>query len=421
MQSNNLLILIKAKLNILIYRAIGSDLIILAIQKQLKMKLFILYLLSFSCLGVVGQTKIPVINANTKTAKIYEEGNSVKGWGIDPDVPLDTYVTGKFSTTKLVKFKTDRDSISFRVKPGSHYDFIVLLNGKDSCLTRIQAREKKAYRASNLKFSDSIPFFVNKFNTNLVNVVLNNTDTLKMNFDTGATEFSLLNSVIEKKLKSSPKLYNTFHNIQVGRRNYSSKIYDTQNVGDQADGLMGWDLFDGLIVELNYDKNLMIIHSKLPKTASKRCGFSKFSINYINDKPFIESKFAQDGITNKSWFLFDLGYQRTIILDRDLLQASQFPVNKMKVIRKAMLHGTHNNEIPVITANLSKLQLGPFVLNDVPAQLLEQNKPMPGINIHILGNDVLKRFNTFLDFQNDVIYLKPNKSYGVEYADQKKS
>lgn len=377
----------------------------------------LLFLLS---LKLIAQQKLPVINAQSRSARIYEEGNSVKGWGIDPKVALDTYTTSKISGKKTVKFKTDIDSISVKLKQGEKFDFIVLLDRKDSCRTRLQGREAKNYSTLKPEIADSIPFNVNKFNTNLVNVVLNNIDTLSMNFDTGATEFSLLEKVLETKVKSKPKLYNSLNEIKLGHRSYYSKIYDTQNVGDQADGLMGWDLFDGYVIELNYDKNLMVIHSKLPKAVSLNRSFSKFKINYINDKPFIESKISQNGVINKNWFLFDLGYQRTVMLDRELLQNNNFPADKMEVIKKVMLHGTRNNEIPVITANLEKLELGPFLLKNLPAQLLGENKPMRGINIHILGNEILKRFNTFLDFQKDVIYLMPNQSFNLNYADQKK-
>lgn len=378
----------------------------------------LLYLLS---LKLSAQHKLPVINAHSKTARIYEAGNSVKAWGINPKIALDTYTSGKIRGKKYIKFKTDIDSISVKLKQGERFDFIVLLNGKDSCITRIQGREAKNYRNLKPAIADSVPFVVNKFNTNLVDVVLNNTDTLTMNFDTGATEFSLLGTVLEKKVKSKPELYNSFNEIKLGDRSYYSKIYDTQNVGDQADGLMGWDLFDGYIVELNYDKNLMVIHSKLPKAVSHNRGFSKFKINYINNKPFIESKISQNGIENKNWFLFDLGYQSTVMLDRDLLKKNDFPADKMEVIKKVMLHGTQNNEIPVITANLEKLQLGTFLLRNIPAQLLGENKPMRGINIHILGNEILKRFHTFLDFQKDVVYLMPNESFNLDFTDRRKS
>ena len=385
------------------------------------MKFLVTLLFISLCLNVVAQHTLPLIHASSKSAKIEEEGNSVSNWGINPKIALDTYTTNKLRKKKTVVFKTDIDSITFHIKPGEKQDFIVLLNGKDSCLTRIQAREGKNYNALKPQVNDSIPFFVNKFNTNLVNVVFNKTDTLTMNFDTGATEFSLTTAVLGKKVKSDPKLYNTFYDIKLGNRIYTSKVYDTQLVGDEADGLMGWDLFDGLVVELNYDKNLMIIHSKLPKNVKQRNGYSGFEINYINDRPFIESKIVQGGVINKNWFLFDLGYQRTVMLDQDLLKKNHFPADQMKVIKKVMLHGTKNNEIPVVTANLQKLQIGSFELHNVPAQLLGENKPMRGINVHILGNEVLKRFNTFLDFQKDMIYMAPNQSFDLDYVDQKKS
>lgn len=384
------------------------------------MKLAIALLLASISLSASAQKKLPLVVANSKSAKIYEDGNSVLAWGINPKITLDTYTTNKLTKAKTVKFKTDVDSITFKIKPGEKQDFIVLLNGKDSCLTRIQGPVLKNYSKLEPEVHDSIPFFVNKYNTNLVKVVFNNTDSLQMNFDSGATEMSLTNDVLAKKVKSNPKLYDTVYDIKLGNRIYKSKIYDTQVVGNEADGLMGWDIFDGMVVELNYDKDLMVLHSKMPKEVIGNPHFSKFKIRYINNRPFIESKIIQSGVQDTKWFLFDLGYQRTAMLDQDLLKKGQFPTDRMEVIKKVILHGTHNNEIPVITAKLQTLQMGPFVLKDVPAQILGENKPMRGIDIHILGNEVLKRFNTFIDLQKDVIYLMPNHLYDLEYTDQMK-
>jgi len=385
------------------------------------MKLLISILLICLSFNIFAQDKLPIVRANSKTATVYEEGNSASRWGINPKVSLDVYTTNKFRKFKKVKFKTDIDSITFQLKAGEKKNFIVLMNGKDSCLTQIQARNLTNYSRLKPEVHDSIAFSVNQYNTNLVNIVLNETDSLTMNFDSGATEMSLTNGVLDKKLKSKPKLYNTIHQIKLGKRLYKSKIYDTQTVGHEADGLLGWDLFDGMIVELNYDKNAMIIHSKFPENVKSNPHFYKFNISYINDRPFIESKIKQNGVTNSNWFLFDLGYQRTVMLDNDLLKQNNFPVSQMEVIKKQIVRGTQNNEIPIITANLETLQIGPFALQNVPAQILTQNKPMHGINIHILGNEVLKRFHTFFDFQKDVIYLMPNQSYKMPYLDQKKS
>ena len=109
------------------------------------------------------------------------------------------------------------------------------------------------------------------------------------------------------------------------------------------------------------------------------------------------------------------------MLDNDLLKQANFPVSDMKVIKKVIMHGVSGNEIPVITSDLQLLKIGIFELKNVPAQVLVQNKPMRGTNEYILGNDVLKRFNTVLDFQKNVIYLKPNNLFNEKYTDWKKT
>jgi len=360
------------------------------------------------------QQKVTVVRANSNKAKIYEEDNMVSGWGINPKVKPDIHTTGRITKSKKVVFKTDIDSIVVNLKPGEKKDFIVLLNGKDSCYTRIQGPEVKNFSKTKPEIHDTIPFIVNKYNTNLVRTFFNHKDSLTFNFDTGATEMSVTRDALKNRIKSNPQLYNTHYDIQIGKRTYKSEIYDHEMVGQEADGLLGWNIFDGMLVELNYDKEKMIVHSKMPKNILKDKAYSKFKIWYFNNKPFIECNMWENGVWYKEWFLVDLGYQRSVMLDNDLLKEKNFPVENMKIIKKTSLRGVSGKEIPVITANLQKIKIGKAELKNIPAQLLTTNKPMGSAKIHILGNDLLKRFNTVLDFQNNIIYLKPNTLFNKE-------
>ncbi|RFZ83488.1 hypothetical protein DYU05_15280 [Mucilaginibacter terrenus] len=385
------------------------------------MKHIFFILLAFVPFGAFCQGRLPVIKARLNQAKIYQQDEPASNWNINPHVKPDVFVAAKFIKATTVKFKTDVDSISFKLRQGEHRDFIVLLNGKDSCLTRIESPEVKDFTKLAVEIHDTIPFLLNKFNTNLVPLVFNNADTLMLNFDTGATEISFTDEALKQKIKSNPKLYNTRYAVKIGSQTLNTKIYDTRLAGNEADGLLGWDLFDGMIVELDYDHNKMMLHSRMPAPIKHDPHYARFKMRYLKNKPFIESEIRQSGAKSKSWFLFDLGYQRTAMLDNDLLRETNFPTRKMEVIKKVIMHGTRNNEVPVITANLQTLMIGKFELTNVPAQIIEQNKPLRGVNIHILGTDVLKRFNTVLDFQHNIIYLKPNHLYNTPYADQKKS
>lgn len=383
------------------------------------MKRILLLLTALLPFYTFAQKKLPVVKASAGQAKIYEQDNAVSNWYINPKIKPDVFTTGKFTKSESVKFKTDIDSIVFSISPGQKKEFIVLLNGKDSCLTQITAPALKNFSKVSPEIHDSIPFFVNKFNTNFLPVVLNGTDSLLLNFDSGANDIDFTNAALEKKVKSKLKLYNTEYGIKIGNHTYKSKIYDIELAGNETDGLLGWDIFDGMIVALDYDQNKMMVHSTMPKEILQDKQYARFKITYIKNKPFIGSEISQSGIKNKSLFMVDLGYQRTAMLDNDLLREMKFPTEKMEVIKKVMMHGTRGNEVPVTTVKLQSLKIGNFELKNVPAQVMEQNKPMPGVSVHYLGTDILKRFNTVFDFQNNVIYLKPNHLYDVAYADQK--
>lgn len=275
--------------------------------------------------------------------------------------------------------------------------------------------------AQKTTLSDSIPMIINDQNTIFIKAVFNQTDTLNLNFDTGTTELVLTNDVLQKKLKFTPKLYDTFYNLKIGNTEYQTKVYDAELTGHGTDGRFGWDFFKGKIVELNYDKNLMIVHSVLPKNVATNKEFTKLKMQFFKDLFLVESEIKESGITNNDLFLFDTGYQRTLMLDKDLLEQKGFPTEKMEILKTVIMHGAQGNEIPVITSNLKILKIGKYKLENVPVQLTNANKPVKEKNIHILGNEVLKRFNIFLDFQNNVIYLKPNHLFNDKYIEQKKS
>lgn len=380
-------------------------------------QLFLVFLAAFS-LSTSAQKKLTVIRATSANSEIYEDGKRAMAWTLTPEAKPDVYVTSKLAAATAIMLKTDRDSISFRMKPGEQKDFIVLLNGKDSCLTSFQSPVNKDLSKMKLAVRDTIPFVMNSQNTIYVKAILNATDTLSLNFDSGTTELVLTSETLKNKIRSDVKLYKAPQSLKIGSRDYTVKAYDAEKTGHDTDGRFGWNLFDGMVVELDYDRRVMIVHSEMPKNIKKDRGYAKLGIRYFKQLFFVEASLAQSGRKNTDLFLFDSGYQRTAMLDNDLLKQNNFPTEKMEVIKKVIMYGAQGNEVPVITSNLEGLKLGKFTLPNVPAQLLTTNKPLRDTNIHLLGNEVLKRFNTVLDFQENVVYLKPSKHFEDEYIER---
>lgn len=268
--------------------------------------------------------------------------------------------------------------------------------------------------------SDTIAFRMNAQNNLFVKAVFNHGDTLNLNFDTGTTELILINSVLKSRLKTVPRLYDTLYDLQIGQTMYSTKVYDAELSAQETDGRFGWDLFKSKVVELDYDKNIFVVHSKLPEGVANNKAYTKLALEFAQDLLLIKGSIEQNGVTNEDLFLVDTGYQRTVMLDNDLLKQGGFPADKMAVIKKVIMKGAQGNEIPVLTSNLGVLTIGRYKLTNVPVQQVTTNKPLKTKNIHILGNDVLKRFNTIFDWPHKVVYLKPNHLYPVAFTDQVK-
>lgn len=383
------------------------------------MKYILAFLLSIcSIIQFMAQKKLPVVKANSTKAIFLEEDSGLKtDWNIDPSIKPDIYTVSKITKgSKAVKIKTDIDSLRITLKQGEKKDFVILLNGKDSCLTRIESPVPKDFSTLKPAFHDSIRLGINEQNTMFVKAALNKTDSLILNFDTGTSNLSLTAEALKDKIKQSLK--SGVNVLSIGNKKYEGfKIYKVELSGHGTDGRFGWDLFDGMVVELNYDHGTMVVHSQLPEYVKKDKAYEPLPIQYYDKLFFVETTIKQGSKTSKDWFLFDTGYQRTVMLDGPLLREQNFPTDQMKIIKKVIMKGGQGNEIPVITANLESLSLGKYNLKNIPAQLLSESRPVNDKKMNILGNEILKRFNVFLDFKNNIVYIKPNKLFNDGYIE----
>lgn len=375
----------------------------------------------------LGQRALPFIRATSIQAVILEGKNAEPtDWRLDPGAKPDVHVISKSPKPARVWFCTDIDTLKTTLKPGQKFDFIVLLNGKDSCFTRLESPATVTrYQRQRPATHDTIPFELTEFNNLKIKACLNHTDTLYLKFDSGATGLLLTREAIAQKTGlltpqpgverpdySQMKRYNT---LNFGQLSWDSlEVYPVALSGQGTDGRFGWDLFDGRVVEIDYDRSLFIVHSTRPKIAK---GYTKLPMEYANSLFCIQGALEIQGKKYPNRFLFDNGYQRTIMLDTSLLTHQHVPEH-LKVIKKTIMKNGQGKEFPVVTVNTDGLILGQAALADIPAQKLTTFNPA-GFAVHILGNEVLKRFNTILDFQRNCVYLKPNTLRNLPYVEAK--
>nr|WP_294875751.1 hypothetical protein [uncultured Pedobacter sp.] len=232
------------------------------------------------------QSHLPVIRASSKTASIRDGKHLKKNyWAIMPERKPDYYYAEIPERTQTITFITDLDSISFPVSYGKDYDFVILLNGKDSCFTRISTRyrEFNAFtKVSSTAAPDTIPFTLGDNRKLYVDAMLNGSGVhhnqldlgaggtlinkksvgkVKMNFD---QKVNLANSDGVHEVPSASK-----NVLQIGNLVWDSiGIAVAGNMKDHEDLLIGNSLFRGKVLEVNYDKKLLIVHDALPPQAA---------------------------------------------------------------------------------------------------------------------------------------------------------
>lgn len=262
------------------------------------------------------------------------------------------------------------------------------------------------------KSFEKVPFELTPGNNIKVKTVLNKKDTLFLTFDTGAIDFYLTKVAIKKYL--NPKgLKLTMadisnENFRIGNMQWDhQQIYPIEVAAQETEGMFGWNMFAGKILEINYDENVMTVHSILPKISRR---YEKFEMEVLKEHFLINLEIAQDNQKIRSKFLFDTGFQKGLVLDNHLLTQQKFPTDKLHILKTTVLHNSNNEEIPLNTVNVQELWIGKYKIQNVSAELNTQKKPA-GYETNYIGSEILKRFNIIIDFKNQIVYMKPNRKY----------
>jgi hypothetical protein len=385
-------------------------------------KIFILSAFLCGSHLLFGQIKLPLIKANDASITI-KDGSEISknSWTLTPEAKPDIYVANRTRSTKTVTFYTDLDSISFKIKPNSKFDFIILLQGKDSCFTQIRSAvqesgQKKKMNRQPFAKPDTIPFILTSFNNIIVKTIINQNDTLNLMFHTAVTALSLTKEGLHKtSLKMDGRSvvkswggatnaeYRNFNAIQIGQLKWDSlRMTISDYSGQGSDGKFGYDLFKNKVLEINYDNNIMVAHNSLPKSLK---GYSKLPISYVSGSFFIEADVKVAKHTYKVPFMFHSGYGGSLILSNKFIEENRLE-GKLDTVGVQLLKDSYGNEIKNIIARIPSIKVGKSNFTDLSIGLMAKGSSQ--ISSSIFGNDLLKRFNVFIDFPNDYIYLKPN-------------
>jgi predicted aspartyl protease len=279
----------------------------------------------------------------------------------------------------------------------------------------------------------SIPFQVHR-NLIIVSTTLNGKGPFNFLLDTGVnfsiiTDPSIADSVDlprGRPLKltgagegSALEAYATYGiNVKIGSITGREQAFAVLNedilrlsnyVGTPVHGMLGYDFFKNLVVEINFPNLTITVHN--PETYRYKGRGSTIPIELENRKPYVQATTQlEDGTTLPIKLIVDTGAGHALSLETHSNEALKLPE---KVLRSQLgigLGGVVNGYI----GRTQSFTLGNYTLKNVITSFPDYDEVGAKTDIPRNGNlgiDLLKRFTLVIDYPNSVIHLRPNRLF----------
>ena len=385
--------------------------------------------------SVAADDQLPVVRAGSPRVDIQDGNRLLRGtWSVSPGTDLDVYYARRSKGERKVTFRTDVDSISFQVRPGQSYDFVVLLDGKHRCRSRISTMRETCRKDGdpNAPAEDAIPFTIGGDHKIHIAGRINDSEPLDLLLDMGADTLVLYPSARAKNVNvridgkagnagtggTATRDSSNDNSVALGKLRWDHEsVLLIEKQADRSDGIVGHNVFDDKVVEFDYDAMLVRISDAVPERAAV---WTALPIEFQGTLPAVQARFEGGPEVFEEWLVLDTGSSTSVYLNQKTAVQQRLP-GTMKTLGTSWMRGVGEGTARNEVVRLPKLSLGNLELRDVPLHV-RANGPQAddGLSGH-LGMDVLKRFNTVLDFQNDVAYFSPSEqnrtAYRLDYDD----
>lgn len=175
------------------------------------------------------------------------------------------------------------------------------------------------------------------------------------------------------------------------------EMYETNNMENDEDIIIGNSLFLDQIYKIDYEKKIIIVFAKNPEIEAD---FIKQDMILDNGvRPVFQATFKFENQSFTDWFLFDTGNTGTGII------SNQFLVKNDLYDKFSNIIGFGSKKIAYIPEIIISKQ------NITEGVITLEKKKKKGSDYKfggLIGNKILHRFDAIIDNRNGHIYLKPN-------------
>ncbi len=200
--------------------------------------------------------------------------------------------------------------------------------------------------------------------------------------------------------------------LQMGNKSWNKVSFTEDKLsGTGTDGKFGCNLFQGGVIEIDFDKSVLTVHSSMPEVDKS---YERLVIDVDDGVMFVEGivRVGTREMTNR--FLVHTGFGGTILLD-DKFVAAHILIGELKTLGEKQLRDSLGNVLTTKKVALPALRFGRTEFSEVPVGLFDG--ALGRQKMSVVGGDLLKRFNMLIDLQQGQLYLKPNKLFDVPFVE----
>lgn len=259
---------------------------------------------------------------------------------------------------------------------------------------------------ANANTNDSIAaeFDKNMKRVFIVDAIINDSIKSKVFFDSGTYGLIVADSLHVWDTTTNPKklqigeYYNAYLSYPAGlldNGDTRNPVYKTLGIG----AIVGWDFFDGKIVELSYENQYI----KVLKSTNHlvESGYVRIPMKKRGNVWGVSSTITLQGKRMEVWLMVDTGNSSTATLNHNLIDKYEVDQASSSIGATADATGVGKRYIfPADTIRV--LGAESLVDRNIAFRDTGRRSPFDGI----LGNTYFQEYSVVLDFRNGDIYLK---------------
>ena len=183
--------------------------------------------------------------------------------------------------------------------------------------------------------------------------------------------------------------------------------------GIKIHGIIGYDIFNRFIVNINYDLNRITLFER--NSFKPRRSWSGVPIEIINSKPHVRCSLTMEDLVTEEMLMLDLGATHACLIELGKDEKDKLPDKHIECKLGRGLAG----EFYGYKSRYKKLKVGNFEFKNPIISFTDIYSPPDSSTTKIrsgtLGGEIFSRLNITFDYNGNIIYIKKNLNFNKKF------